>query len=70
MKLRHQFGWFLAVLSLIVLALFVISLTIWRFAHPELTETQLALWSLERWWSWGPAAVIGGVGLWLARDER
>jgi hypothetical protein len=54
--------------ALTTLGVFALALTLWRFDHPELTETQLTLWSLERWWGWLPAAVAGGIAGWLVRE--
>lgn len=68
MKPKQRFGWMLTLIALVGLGLFILVFTTHRFAHPELTETQLMLWSLERWWGWLPATALGGVGLWLVRE--
>lgn len=67
--MKEALGWFLIIFGLIFMGLFVCALTIWRFSHPELTETQLTIWTFERWWFWLPGAAAAGIGLLLVERK-
>ena len=49
-KLKNIVGW----ISLVLIVLIAISGTVFRFAYPELTETQLFL---KMWWTIIPTAL-------------
>jgi protein-S-isoprenylcysteine O-methyltransferase Ste14 len=66
---KETLGLYLAVFGALTFVLFIVTAGVNRFAHPELTETQLMLWSLERWWGWVPALAAIGLGLWLNKDR-
>lgn len=68
-NMKQQLGAFLMVFGLIVLGLFTASFTVYKFSHETLTETQLAIWSLQRWWCWLPATVVGFLGIWMMRSK-
>ena len=69
--MRQDLGYFFTIFGLIVLALVAIAQGVVRFENPKLTETELTLWALRRWWAWAPAtaAVFGGCWL-LGRKSR
>lgn len=65
--MRESIGWFLVIMSLIVLGIFAVTMTAFRYEHERLTETQLSLWALQRWWCWAPAAAVGWLGILIAK---
>lgn len=64
-----QFGLFLQFVGTAMFCLFVVALMAHRFSNPEQTETQILIWSLERWWGWAPFMALAGAGLWLASKQ-
>ena len=52
----------LIIFLLLILVYFLVSVH-YRFSHPELTETQLTIWSLKKFW-W-LLIIIGGLGFWI-----
>lgn len=65
---RGAITWTALVIALLVLAVFFWSFQTYRFCHPELTETQLVLWALARWYFWVPATIVGATSVVLLRN--
>ena len=65
-----KLGFILIVIGLLGLGVFTLSLIVYRFDHPELTETQLASWSFARWYEWLVLTAIGGAGCWIVHANE
>ena len=61
----NKLGSILIFFGTVFFALFIVAMTIHRFAHPDKTETELFLWCLERWWGWILPLSVAGIGAWL-----
>lgn len=67
--MKQSWGMALVVFGGIFFALFIAASTIYRFSNPALTETQLALWALSRWWGWAVPLAMIGLGQWMSRSR-
>ena len=54
----------LIIFLLLILAYCLVS-GYYRFSNPELTETQLMIWSLKKFW-W-LLIIVGGLGFWIKK---
>ena len=70
--MKNWFGWTLVLIGLLGFGMNAYNSAVYRFAHPELTETQLMLWELQRWWQWLPGLFAGcaGLGVLLFEEKR
>lgn len=69
--MKYQLGVLFMILGLILLGAFAFALSVYRFNNEKLTETQLCLWSLQRWWGWVIPAALSFFGMWLmAKSEK
>jgi membrane protein required for beta-lactamase induction len=66
---KRAIAWFLVVGGMAAMGIFLFALTSYRFKNETLTETQLAIWSIQRWWAWVPALIAAGAGLWIVGHE-
>lgn len=67
---RPLLGWFLIIIGMVVLGVYGFEASVYRYRHETLTETQLTLWALQRWWAWVPALVVAGLGAFLVSTRE
>lgn len=70
MKLREAIGLFLALIGGGIVICFAFVSIFYRYAHPKMTETELQLWALERWYAWLPPLVVAFGGYLLFITSR
>jgi len=58
-------AWIMVAAGLLIVLAFAVKFSIYRFSHEMLTETQLMLWSLARWYEWVPGFVTTGIGFYV-----
>lgn len=63
-------GWLLAILGVLGLLVFVFVFSFYKFRHETLTETQLTIWCLQRWYEWLPAGIVTALGLTIVSSKR
>lgn len=69
-RARLEFGRFLEVLGIVFLALNCVAFIWFRFEYPKMTETELMIWTIERWWAWIPSFGLVGMGMWLVAEGK
>lgn len=65
--MKKKLCWAAVILGVVSMLAFAVHMTVYRFQNDTLTETQITIWGLQRWWAWIPGMVAAFIGLWILR---